>query len=819
MQAPATENDFAEISSDGWLPDLWAAPEWLIPAFALGLILVAMVAYSWRRSQAPAWVRLLGVTFKVTAIGLILAVLLEPMRQQERVEPKANVFVLMADNSLSMKATGPSEGRSWLDEMRETLDPLKPWRQRLETDFDVRTFHFDRRLQQTTSTEELTGEGTRTDVAAAISQIEERFQSRPVAGVLLLTDGVSTDPSESLDALASAEIPVYPVVVGSKTATPDIRITHVTASETNFEAAPVTVAAEIRADGFAGKTVVAKLISSGTAASDEEANPAAADASNTTGSNGQTGDKVVDEQRVANVVDGQPFQVRFRVKPETGGVQFFRVEASVEGESEELGEGELTGDNNVRNLVVGRSGGPYRVLYVSGRPNWEFKYLRRALEDDDEIQLVGLLRIAKKQPKFTFRSSGSSSNPLFRGFDSDEEVAEAYDEPVILRLGTKDGEELRTGFPKVPEELFGYHAVILDDIEADFFTQDQKELLHTFVSQRGGGLLMLGGQETFQGGDYARTSIGELLPVYADRVFRAPGNGDYRLSLTREGWLEPWTRLRPTEAEESQRLEKLPPFDTVNRLESIKPGARVLAEVTSGNDVSHPALVTQQFGRGRTAALLIGDFWKWHLRRDHPESDDFEKAWRQTVRWLVADVPKRVAVKSITSDAASGAFIVRTTVRGEDYRLLDNAEVAVEVVDPQQQPVAMTAVPVADVSGEYEFRLTPREIGAYRMHISANGPDGSPIGEAASGVVYDPTAEELRQLNVDRELLTSIAERTGGEVIELANLSAFVETLAEREAPIKQTSIVPIWHNWIVLLIAIGLLAGEWGLRRWKGMP
>ena len=35
-------------------------------------------------------------------------------------------------------------------------------------------------------------------------------------------------------------------------------------------------------------------------------------------------------------------------------------------------------------------GGPFRILYVSGRPNWEFKFLRRALQEEDELDLVGL---------------------------------------------------------------------------------------------------------------------------------------------------------------------------------------------------------------------------------------------------------------------------------------------------------------------------------------------------------------------------------------------------------------------------------------------
>ena len=107
-------------------------------------------------------------------------------------------------------------------------------------------------------------------------------------------------------------------------------------------------------------------------------------------------------------------------------------------------------------------------------------------------------------PEFTSRLE--EPNPLFRGFgnQSPEEV-ERYDKPVLVRLNTKDQQELSTGFPQSAEELYRFHAVIVDDLEADFFTADQQTLLQNFVSERGGGLLMLGGMESFAQGKYQRT--------------------------------------------------------------------------------------------------------------------------------------------------------------------------------------------------------------------------------------------------------------------------------------------------------------------------
>ena len=204
--------------------------------------------------------------------------------------------------------------------------------------------------------------------------------------------------------------------------------------------------------------------------------------------------------------------------------------------------------------------------------------------------------------------------------------------------------ELRDGFPKAVDELYRYHAVVLDDIEAGFFTPDQLALLRNFVSQRGGGLLMLGGPDSFADGKYDRTPVGELLPVYLNRPRRGPveePSQEYRLVLTREGWLQPWVRMRKTEDEERQRLAAMTSLPHAQSRRQHQAGGRgpCRGDATPPARPS-PALVAQQFGKGHVAALLIGDLWRWGMRRENPAESDLDRSWRQTVRWLVGDVPE-----------------------------------------------------------------------------------------------------------------------------------------------------------------------------------
>ncbi len=145
--------------------------------------------------------------------------------------------------------------------------------------------------------------------------------------------------------------------------------------------------------------------------------------------------------------------MEFRFRPTQLGAQGYQLNVKSDDEraAGDSATEEWTLLNNKRYLLIDRGRGPYRILYVAGRPNWEHKFLSRALSEDQEVELTSLIRIAKKEPKFSFRDSRvDSSNPLFSGFeDITDEEKEQYDEPVFVRLGSRSRENCRKGFPKI----------------------------------------------------------------------------------------------------------------------------------------------------------------------------------------------------------------------------------------------------------------------------------------------------------------------------------------------------------------------------------
>ena len=74
------------------------------------------------------------------------------------------------------------------------------------------------------------------------------------------------------------------------------------------------------------------------------------------------------------------------------------------------------------------------------------------------------------------------------------------------------------------------------------------------------------------------------------------------MDLTREGWLEPWARLRDSEDAERMRLDSMPAFDVYNSVGDLKPAANAVLVAYDETEQTFPLLTTQRFGRGRTAA-------------------------------------------------------------------------------------------------------------------------------------------------------------------------------------------------------------------------
>ena len=775
----------------------FAAKDWLWPAAAMLLVGLFFVTRSYSGTGLSRGARALALFLKMLGLALLVSILLEPTWTTTRPREGANLFAVIADNSMGLQLRDRGEKKMRSEILHDVLTADQhSWQPQLEKTFLVRRYLFDSRLESARDYAQLNFQGRESAIGGALKSITERFQGQPLAGVLLFTDGNATDLEQGFAESAGLP-PVYPVMIGKDSELLDISLENVSASQTIFEDAPVTLTGTIKAKGFDGEKIAAQVLLNG---------------------------KVVAEQTV-EPKKGADIPLRFQLKPDQPGISFYQLRvAHAKDLKNNTNLVETTSFNNDRIVSVDRGRGPHRILYVGGRPNWEYKFLKRAISEDPEVQLVGLIRIARREPKFTFRGrTGESSNPLFRGFNKTDEDTERYDQPVLIRLDTKDELELRGGFPKSAEDLYGFEGVIIDDMEAAFFNPDQLLLIQRYVSERGGGFLMLGGADSLENGKYARTPVGDMLPLYLDRLPEARPASGYKYELTREGWLQPWMRMRSTENEERDRIESIPPFQVLNQLREIKPGASVLATVADPFGNKYPAVAMQRFGNGRTAVVAVGDVFHAGSENENAQAD-LAKSWRQMARWLIADVPAQcdIRMQPVVSAGQESSVNLLVKARDKKFDSLENASVQITITVPSTDGKTNQLTIPAEASekemGVYRAAYVPREPGAYRATAVITDSAGVRVAEVETGWASEPLAREFASLKPNRPLLEEIARKTGGELLTIDRLKHFVESLDQKKAPIIETYSYPLWHKPFVFLAALACFITEWGIRRWKGL-
>lgn len=204
--------------------------------------------------------RWLAALLKAVGFVALACCLVEPLIHRSRPRPGANLFVVLADNSESLKVQDPATGKPRGAVVQDALRADAQWLDALGRDFDLRQYTFDEQLRSVDAYEALSYDGQLSSIVDSLKSIQSRYERRPLAGVLLFTDGVATD----LDALTSLNFsgmpPIYPVMPGSLESLPDLSIGRVTVSETSFETTPVTIHAELGQSGFTGKEILAKLL-------------------------------------------------------------------------------------------------------------------------------------------------------------------------------------------------------------------------------------------------------------------------------------------------------------------------------------------------------------------------------------------------------------------------------------------------------------------------------------------------------------------------------------------------------------------------------
>lgn len=470
---------------------------------------------------------------------------------------------------------------------------------------------------------------------------------------------------------------------------------------------------------------------------------------------------------------------RFRLNftPDVPGVAGYKLEIPVNKD-------ESIAQNNSRDFLIESKDDRLPVLYIEGSPRMEYRFLRRALFRDPTFRIVGQLRIAANR----FYLQGVAESEKY----------------------------LESGFPTTMEQLAPFKAIILGDIEASYFTPEQQQLIEDFVKVRGGGLLMLGGVNSFGPGGYAASPVGRALPLsvsprdasYSDQQFTGqvlPGALDH-----------PVMRLHLDPVENKLLWDNAPPLIGVTPVSGVKPGATLLVQKP---DTKHPVLAVQNYGQGRSAAFTSGGSWYWQVSR--PSSDEFhEKFWKQLIRWLAVGAQDLLTVRTDASVYSRGdAVTITATVIGKDLRPLNDAIVTATITDALGNTQQLPMDWILSEEGVYAARLTPEVQGQYSVSVNVEGWTSPP---ATTAFVLSESTLEFADAALKRDVLKDMATLTRGRYFELPDAAALPQAVIDGLSTAALTTNTPadkpIWDMPILLVLVIAVIATEWLVRRKSGL-
>ena len=440
---------------------------------------------------------------------------------------------------------------------------------------------------------------------------------------------------------------------------------------------------------------------------------------------------------------------------------------------------EITGNNSLTR-VLQVVPGKRRILYVEGEPRWEFKFIRRAADEDQSIQLVTLLR--------------TSANKFYR-------------------QGVENEKMLAEGFPTTPAELFQYEALIIGTIEANFFTPVQQDLVREFVNRRGGSLLFLGGRHSFSDGGWATSGLAEIMPV---RI--APGGSTFhrrpiKVELTQQGRESLICRLEEDAEKNAARWSKLPDLADYQQTGDLKPGAVALFHGLLPNNRNIPMLAVQNYGRGRSLIFASGGSWRWRMQLDHKDLTH-PTFWQQLLRSMVSATPGPITLASDRAIYSDEERIhLRAEARTPSYETTNNATLVATVTAENGAVSTVELHPSPEQDGIYEGDVSAEKAGTYRVEVTAHREKEILGRESLLFHREDGVAENFHP-EQNRELLEKIAQQTGGRYWKLDDVKKLPNEITFSEAGITTRETKDLWDMPAIFLLVLALRASEWILRR-----
>ncbi len=734
--------------------------------FGTTAVLLALLAFvtptamlSTRRQRALIFLRLIVIL--LAFIGM-----LRPTWVHSTLRPRQSTVILLADQSRSMSIEDVSGESRWQAQRQALEGALGAWQPSQATShLEVLCYGFQSTPHALAWEEKgfmarISPDGPETDIGSSLDAVLQQAAGKRLAGVVLLSDGAQRARTQRVD--------LYQPARDLARAGCPLYVIPFGRSRDQSQARDVAV--ENLPDQFtvfANNTfrVHAQLRTHGYV---NQAIPITMTVEGTDGKRDTVGPITL-----RPMDNGQRVDIEFDYTPRVPGQYTLSVEAAAQ-------PGEWIQENNRLSAILDVREGGLRLLHLYGN-------------------------VASEEQKFVRRSLDASADMQWEGHWLDARVKTT---PTAEHVAETRGN--------------AFDVFILDDVAAATLGPEACEQLVQQV-ERGKGLLMIGGYQSFGAGGYADTPLARALPVLMDRLERQDAGEPLRTDLHYDRPIrmipsQPHfiTRLAPDD-QNGPAWQQLPPLAGANRITQLQERARVLIK----GDGDELLLVAHEFGAGRVLAFAGDTTYRWY-KRGH--AGQHKRFWRQMILWLAQKEqaqrdqlwirlePRRYVVGSPV------AFEVGArTAEGDP---LTSATFRAEILDPSGKKTSVPLVAAGDtLQGVWD---KTSQAGEYQVLVTGNQGD-QPLGATRAPFLVLDQDLELSDPAAYPDQLQRMADLTrdaGGRVIapnELLPLLRKMQAASDKMEVEKeskwQLGDSPLDASGFLLLFT-GVLTLEWYLRK-----
>ncbi|MFK7776837.1 MAG: vWA domain-containing protein [Gimesia sp.] len=799
-------NKFLEIifgiQSSSWTEGGQWSAQWVgLPSgdwmLLLLLGIVVLLAGGWwlykrDAQQIPLGRRCLLYAIRISILFLVIGMLLEPILVLSKEEKIPSHLLILLDTSPSMSLKD-----AWKDEakamevsqklgMSANTDALrkmnrmelvkklidKPFLKDLSAE-GTRTVHlhsFSDKFDPTSLklSEDWNTGGNATAIAGSLRQALLAYAGMPLSGVLLVSDGQSTAGEPPEEVLQMLSDEGVPLVTVGVGTTDGPR--NVAISE--LEVSPVVFVQD-------ANQITVHIESRGMQAE-------SATLLIEKRRNGGPWQEFAREEITLNL-DGQLQPRTFDFSESKSGKLEFRAKIMDTGP-------EISEDDNLASAEVRVIRQRLNVLFIAGSTFPEVQFLRNTFLRDRQINLSSWLMSADK----------------------------TYEHPGDLPIRR---------LPVTQEELNDYDCVILYDPDPTLWPINFPELLTSFVTKAGGGLVYIAGEmqtaNMFDRQADPSLSWLNLLPVIREPgLFRSQvqirlsARSPWKLDVTDQGFQDSIFTFSSDRQANEQTLKNLPGMFWHFPVTKAKPGATVLAvhaDPRMRNEYGQEVLIaSQRVGPGWSIFIGFDSTYRWR----YLDEQFFDGFWARVVdragrsKQLGGNYPFRLSTVQATYQPGSQAKVIA--------RFLDESQMEPglqrlygDVEHGDDQPIPLTLTP-GNKAGEFSTTFPVSRPGTYFVRVwLGDEAAGATVKAATIPIKVEFPNKELENPALDEAFLQMMADSTGGRFYQISDANEIKNAFKIKEVSRFLEERKEIWDAPIFYILIFGLLVTEWILRKW----